>query len=197
MSGGSSSSACGGSTGVKVGNITGSPTIKYATGAVHTGSIHCKQGAKSTGGSGSATVSLPGMGGGEEPEELLQNLQVNSVISNGFLQNLQPITIDNNGLQNMQVNSVISNGFLQQLGSGPVTIDNNHLQNMQVNSVIDNGFLQNLQPITIDNNGLQNMIRLGPVFADAGKAAGHSVLDSLNGSFLQNMQVNSVISNGF
>ena len=33
---------------------------------------------------------------------------------------------------------------------------------------------------------LQNMIPLGPILGDAGKAAGHSVLDSLNGSFILN-----------
>ena len=83
-----------------------------------------------------------------------------------------------------------------------VTIDNNHLQNLNILGSITGdpyfeGYLQQLGsgPVTIDNNGLQNLIRLGPVFADAGKAAGHSVLDSLNGSFLQNMQVNSVIDN--
>ena len=83
-----------------------------------------------------------------------------------------------------------------------VTIDNNHLQNLNILGSITGdpyfeGYLQQLGsgPVTIDNNGLQNLIPLGPVFADAGKAAGHSVLDSLNGSFLQNMQVNSVIDN--
>ena len=126
------------------------------------------------------------------------------------------VTIDNNHLQNMN--------FLGNMGSnimraGAICGDACFamgLQNLQVNSVIDNAPLQNLNilgsitgdpyfegylqqlgsgPVTIDNNGLQNLIPLGPVFADAGKAAGHSIIDSISGSFLQNMQVNSVIDN--
>ena len=77
----------------------------------------------------------------------------------------------------------LNGSFLQQLGSGHVTIDNDGLQNLQV---------------TIDNNNkLQNMINIGDLLTDEGKANLTNILDKVNSSFLQNMQVNSVISNGF
>ena len=115
-------------------------------------------------------------------------------IDNNGLQQLQYISdgkgdsVDNR-LQNMQVNSVISNGFLQQLGSGPVTIDNNHLQNL---SWWDSSSSKDKKSHVkiCDSERCDN----GPVKIDGGKISihGKEVAD-----LLQNLQVNSVISNGF
>ena len=51
MGGGTATNKCGGNTGVKVGNISGSPVINYAKGAIHTGAIECGQKATATGAS--------------------------------------------------------------------------------------------------------------------------------------------------
>ena len=137
MSGGTSTNACGGNTGVKVGNISGHAHIKYAKGAVNTGSIHCGQGAQSTGGHGGLSVTpVP-----------LQNLQVNSVIDNDSLQQLGPLVLWDKGLD---VTTIIN---LQQLcNNGPITVNGSHDYTVVTE-------LQQLGrgPVTIDNNGLMNL----------------------------------------
>ena len=63
MSGGQTTGSCTGNTGLTVGNIGGHAHIKYAQGAVTTGSVDCKNDGSSTGGSGqlSATVPMPAL----------------------------------------------------------------------------------------------------------------------------------------